>query len=124
MGARRVMQRPLEIHLHDIVPLPSLEPEIRRRVAKLEQWAADLVGCRFSLDAEANRHKQGHDYRITIEAFLPDGHLVVSHHHGTDALLALRAAFDAMDRKLDDRAQIRSREVKLHVDGRPPESER
>jgi ribosomal subunit interface protein len=119
------MKLPLEINLQGLVPLPSMEPEIRRRAAKLEQWASDIVSCRVSVQASANRRRQGHEYQVTIDVRVPDEQIAISHHHrGDDAMLALRAAFDAMDRRLDDRAQIRSREVKAHAPPRRgPQSE-
>lgn len=111
------MRLPLEITWRDgVVPLPSVEPEIRRRAAKLEQWGGDLMSCRVVIEASGNRRQQGHEYRVTIDVRVPEGHLVVSEHpRGTDAQLALRDAFDAMDRKLDDRAQTRRGDVKAHT---------
>jgi hypothetical protein len=51
---------------------------------------------------------------------VPDTEVAVSRHHRSgDGLLALRAAFDAMDRCLDDRAQILGRDVKAHAPRRP-----
>ena len=68
------------------------------------------------MQASANRRRQGHEYLATIDVHLPDAEVAVSRHHrGDDAMLALRGAFDAMERCLDDRAQIRSREVKTHA---------
>jgi hypothetical protein len=43
-----------------------------------------------------------------------DGERVVNHHRGADAPLAMRAAFDAMDRCLDERERIRRGDVEQH----------
>ena len=37
------MKLPVQITFRDIVPLPSLEPEIRRVAAKLDQWTPDVM---------------------------------------------------------------------------------
>jgi hypothetical protein len=51
---------------------------------------------------------------VTIDVRVPDGELVVNHPRGPDAPLAVRAAFDAMDRLLDERASVRRGNVKQH----------
>ena len=37
------MKLPLQVVFRDLVPLPSLEDDIRQRAAKLEQFAPDLI---------------------------------------------------------------------------------
>jgi ribosome-associated translation inhibitor RaiA len=109
------MKTPLDIVFRDMVPLPSMEPEIRRRAAKLEQRGGELTSCRVVVDAEGNHHRQGHDYRVTIDVRLPGCELAVSqHHHGPDGQLVVRAAFDALERLLDERARKRHDDVKQH----------
>jgi ribosome-associated translation inhibitor RaiA len=118
------MKLPLVIDVRGFVPLPSMEPEIRRRADKLERRASDLVSCRVSVQTSASRRRQGHEYLATIDVRLPDAEVAVSRHHrGDDAMLALRGAFDAMERCLDDRAQIRSRDVKTHAPPRTVDTE-
>lgn len=109
------MQLPLDIEFREFAPLPSLEPEIRRRVDKLEQWGGDLISCRVVIEVTGNRRHQGHEYQVTIDVRVPKGEVAISRHHrGSDAQLAVRAAFDAMDRRLEERARIRRGEVKHH----------
>ena len=45
------MKLPLQIVFRDIVPLPSLEPEIRRLAAKLDQWTPDVMSCHVAVEA-------------------------------------------------------------------------
>ncbi|HET9978480.1 MAG TPA: HPF/RaiA family ribosome-associated protein [Burkholderiaceae bacterium] len=102
------MKLPLEIVFREMLPLPSLEPEIRRRVAKFERFGGELMSCRIVVEAAANRRRQGHEYRVTIDVRVPDDELAVSQHHrGDDAQRVLRDAFDAMDRHLDERQRQR-----------------
>ena len=49
------MKLPLQIVFRDIVPLPSLEPEIRRLAAKLDQWTPDVMSCHVAVESAANR---------------------------------------------------------------------
>jgi ribosome-associated translation inhibitor RaiA len=113
------MKQPLEVVFRDMVPLPSLEPEIRRRAAKLEQWGDELISCRVVVHATGDRHHQGHEYRATIDVHVPDDELAVSHHHrGDDGQVVVRAAFDAMDRLLEERSRRRRGDVKQHATAR------
>lgn len=102
------MKLPLEISFRDLVPLPSLEPEIRRRAEKLSQWGGEPTSCHVIVEATANRRRQGHEYQVTIDVRVPGDEVVVSRHHrGADAELAVRGAFDAMDRVLRERLERR-----------------
>lgn len=115
------MKLPLVIVFRGMAPLPSLAPEIRRRAARLERFAGELSGCRVVFEAGANRRHQGHEYQVTIEVRVPDGKLAVSQHHrGDEAQPVLRAAFDAMDRRLDERQRQRRDGPRHGVAGREP----
>jgi ribosomal subunit interface protein len=109
------MKLPLQITFRDMVPLPSLEGEIRRRVERLEHWMHDVMSCHVVVEAEGNRHRQGHVYRVMVDARVPDGEIVAGSHQGAeDVMVALHGAFDAMDRQLEDHARRRRGQTKQH----------
>lgn len=109
------MKLPLQIQFRDLVPLPSLEGEIRDRAAKLEQFVPELMSCHVVVEAEGNRHHQGHRYVVRVEARVPGDTFVTGDHQGnTDIALAMHGAFDAMGRKLEDWVRIRRGQVKHH----------
>ena len=109
------MKLPLQITFRDMVPLPSVEPEIRRRADKLDQWTSDLISCHVVVEAEGNRHRTGHQYRVRITLRVPDGEVCVGQHHlDEDIHRAVRGAFDAADRQLEDYVRRRRGQVKLH----------
>jgi ribosomal subunit interface protein len=109
------MKLPLQIVFRDLVPLPSLEPEIRRRAARLDQWTSDVMSCQVVVEAEGNRHHQGHLYEVKIIVRVPEQEIVVGdHHRNHDVMVALHGAFDAMDRQLEDHAWRLRGDVKKH----------
>ena len=115
------MKLPLEIIFRDLVPLPSLEPDIRRRAAKLEQFVPTLMSCRVVVEASANRHRQGHSYAVKIDVRVPSDELFVGEHHRSEDIeVAVREAFDAMGRRLEDYARRRRGQVKHHGTNAPP----
>jgi ribosome-associated translation inhibitor RaiA len=119
------MKLPLQITFRDLVPLPSLEPEIRRRVDKLEQWGADLVSCHVMVSAAGNRHCQGHLYTVQIDLRVPGAEIVVGDHHsGNEIYRAVAGAFDAADRLLEDHVRRQRGQVKHHANPRVAETDR
>ncbi len=109
------MKLPVQITFRDLVPLPSLEPEIRHRVAKLEQWTPDLMSCHVVVEAAGNRRHQGHDYSVKVSVHVPDAVIAATtHHHDQDIHRAMNGAFDAVDRQLEDYVRQRRGQVKRH----------
>lgn len=113
------MQVPLEITFHDMEPSGFVEGEIRRRVAKLERFAADIVSCRVTVDAPHKHHRHGRLYRVTVDIRMPGSEIVVNRdpaadHTHEDVYVAIRDAFRAARRRLQDTVRIRRGDVKLH----------
>lgn len=109
------MTIPLQVTFRDLVPLPSLEPEIQRLADKLSQWTPDVMGCRVSVEATGNRHRQGHEYTVKITVRVPDAEMAAtSHHRDMDIQRAVHGAFDAVGRQLQDYARVRRGQVKQH----------
>jgi ribosomal subunit interface protein len=105
----------LQITFRDMVPLPSVEPEIRRRADKLDQWMPDVMSCQVVVEAEGNRHRTGHVYRVRITVRVPDEEIVVGQRPlDEDIHRAVRGAFDAADRQLEDYVRRRRGQVKQH----------
>ena len=109
------MKLPLQITFRDMVPLPSVEPDIRRRADKLDLWTPDVMSCHVVVESAGNRHQQGHEYSVKISVRVPDAEIVAtSHHHDQDIHRAVHGAFDAVGRQLEDYARQRRGQVKQH----------
>lgn len=106
----------VEVVFRDLVPLPSLEGDIRRRADKLRRWAPDLTSCRVVVEAQANRHRTGHVYTVKIDVRLPGEEMVAGEHHANEEIaLAVQGAFDAIGRRLEDHERRRRGQVKQHA---------
>ncbi|ODV13614.1 MAG: hypothetical protein ABT20_01570 [Rubrivivax sp. SCN 70-15] len=109
------MKLPLQLTIRDMAPLPSLEPEIQRRAAQLDRFAADVMSCHVVVEAEGNRHRTGHEYRVKATVHVPDEVIVAGEHQlDRDVFVALRDSFDALDRQLEDYVRRRSGQTKAH----------
>jgi len=110
------MKLPLQITFRDVVPLPSLEPDIQRRADKLDQWTPDVMSCHVVVAATGNRHRQGHEYSVKVSVRVPDAEIAATtHHDDLDIHRAVHGAFDAVGRQLEDYARQRRGQVKNHA---------
>ena len=114
------MQTPLQITFRDMEPAAAVEANIREKAGRLEQFYDQIMSCRVMVEAPHGHHHQGNLYRVHIDLGVPDGELVVSHEHHhkdqahEDVYVAIRDAFDAMKRQLEDHVRKRRGKVKQH----------
>jgi len=113
------MQKPLEITFRHMDPSPALEHEIRERARRLEHYCPDLIGCKVVVEAPHRHHQQGNLFHFRIDTTVPGKEIVVQRspddqHDHEDPYVALRDAFDAMRRQLEDYSRKRRGNVKTH----------
>jgi len=117
------MQIPLQITLRDIGNSDAVETAIREKVAKLEQLHNDIISCRVTVEV-AGRHKhQGREFSLGIDLKVPGGEIAITHDHDEDIYVALRDAFAAARRKLDEHSRQRRGEGRRHRDKAPEETD-
>jgi ribosome-associated translation inhibitor RaiA len=92
----------------------ALETRIRQRAAKLEQFHPNIIGCDVTVDEQRRRHRQGVWFDVRIAVRIPGHDIVVNRDHGEDAHVAVRDAFDAVTRRLEDLARMQHGDVKTH----------
>jgi cold shock CspA family protein len=113
------MQVPLEIYFHNTAKSDAIESAVRERAEKLERFADNIVSCRVTIDAPHKHHRRGKLFRVSVDVHVPGGHVVVSrdpsqHHAHEDITVAIRDAFDAARRRLQDHLRIERGKIKTH----------
>ncbi len=88
------------------------EADIRRRAKRLEKFCPYLQATRVTIDTPHRSLRTGSHHRVVIEMSVPGNDLVVSHEPGdveahADLSVAVRDAFQAARRELDDYTRIR-----------------
>lgn len=109
----------VEITFHKMEGTKALCADIERHAQKLGQFSPELINCHVVLEPSEHRHRKGNRYVARIRVTLPGGELDVgrapsgdtSHE---DAYVAIRDAFDAMRRQLQDFRRKRQGKVKVH----------
>jgi ribosomal subunit interface protein len=113
------MQVPLEILFRNMDASDAVEAAAREHVAKLERLADSIVSCRVTLEAPHRHHHQGNLYTVSVDLHYAGGEAVANRapgakHAHEDVYVALRDAFNAVRRQLQDRMRVRRGDVKHH----------
>ena len=113
------MELPLQITFRDIPPSPAIEARIRQKAARLDRFAQHIMACRVVVEAPHRHHHQGKLYHVRVDLTLPGSELVVSrepaaHHAHEDVYVAIRDAFDASVRQLEDYVRLQRGKTKRH----------
>jgi ribosomal subunit interface protein len=115
------MHVPLQMTFRHLAPSEAIESKVREKAAKLERFSEHVTGCHVVVEAPHRRHHQGKLYHVSVDLTLPGGELVVNrepqqHHAHEDVFVAIRDAFDAAVRRLEDYTRRRRMDVKTHAE--------
>ena len=113
------MKLPLQITFRDMPHSDALETHIREKMAKLEEFYEHIIGCHVVVEQPHGHHHQGKLFHVSIDMTVPTGELVVNrapgkHQAHEDAYVAIRDAFNAMRRKLQDFSRKQRGDIKRH----------
>ena len=109
------MQVPLQISMHGIAHSDALYDLIRSRADKLERYYTHIMSCRVVLELAGRHKKHGKQFTVRIDMKVPGAELAVTREHDEDIQVALREAFDAARRRLEDYAREQRGDVKQHA---------
>lgn len=84
---------------------PSVEEVVQKRLEKLQRYSDEIQSLRVTLESPHNNHYKGKVYHVGVEALIPNHDIVVNHdqhdkHSHEDIYIAIRDAFDAMERRI------------------------
>lgn len=113
------MRQPLQITFRDFPHSDAVEAAIRERAEKLDQYFDHIMACKVVAESPHAHHHQGRLFNVRIDLTVPGEELVVNrapseHHAYEDVYVAIRDAFDAMTRQLQDYKRRQERKVKTH----------
>jgi cold shock CspA family protein/ribosome-associated translation inhibitor RaiA len=137
------MNIPLQITFRNMAASAAIEKRISEKAAKLQLFCNRIVSCRVAVEAPHRHHRKGKSYEIRIELAVPGDELLIRHtpknleplktassdtpeteHHARrapnkraaheDLYVAIRDAFNAAGRKLQDYTRRRNLATKLH----------
>jgi cold shock CspA family protein/ribosome-associated translation inhibitor RaiA len=104
------MQIPVEITFKEIEGSAAVEARIRELAARLERVYDRVVRCDVMVETPHRHQSKGRQYHVRVRLTVPGGEIVASHDPGPDeahedVYVALRDAFAAARRQLEDHAR-------------------
>jgi ribosomal subunit interface protein len=108
------MRIPLQITIRDIEHSEALETRIREKAHKLDEFFNHIMSCRVVVEMPHKHHHQGKQFNVRIDIGVPGSEIVVNRDHAEDIYVALRDAFSAAKRQLEDYARKVRGDVKTH----------
>jgi len=109
------MQIPVEITLRDIPHSDAVETRIREKIDKLDRFHERVMSCRVTVESPQQKKHQGKLYSVHIDMKVPGGgELVVNRMQNEDIYVAIRDAFNAAARQLEDHVRRQRGDVKTH----------
>ena len=138
------MAIPVKITFRNMAASPAIEKQVFAKAAKLESFCERIISCRVIVEAPHRHHHKGKAFQVRIDLSVPgkdifinrapkrlsavklaeartsEKDLVENHEpskHGahTDVYVAIRDAFNAAGRKLQDYMRRQSGAVKAHA---------
>jgi len=111
----------LQITFRDFQPSPTLRARIEARSQKLVEFHERILHCRVIVRAPHHRSRKGRLYALSIELKVPGRAIAINRnptadHAHEDPYVAVRDAFDAVERRLEDIARRQRGDTKTHMD--------
>jgi ribosomal subunit interface protein len=110
---------PLQITFKGMDSSEAIAANIREKADKMERFSNHLMSCRVVVEAPHRHGHKGQLYNVSIDLGVVGGELAVSHegprdHAHEDIYVAIRDAFDAATRQLEDYERKQAGKVKEH----------
>lgn len=105
---------PVQITIRETLHSAALESVIRKKAKKLSQFHDRIMRCKIVVEHAKKHQAHGKLYSVRIDIQVPGKEFVVSHKYNGDIYLAVRDAFKAMERQLEEHAHKCHGKVKTH----------
>jgi ribosomal subunit interface protein len=109
------MKLPLQVAFRDMERSDAVEASIRKHAEKLDEFSDHIMSCRVTVGAPAKHKHQGRPYSVHIDVKVPRDEIASTRHHEhEDVYVAIRDAFDAVKRRLEDYVRKQRGQTKPH----------
>lgn len=108
------MRTPLQISVRNVSLSDAAKENIRTKAEKLDQFHDGIMSCRVAVEAVNRGQQQGVLYSVGIDLTVPGSELVVTRQMHEDVYVAIRDAFAAARRQVQQYAKRQRSDVKTH----------
>lgn len=107
---------PVQITVRDLPATSAIESHIRKKADKLRRFFNRICSCRVVIELSQKHKHQGKLFNVRIDLAVPGKELVVTRKNNEDLYIAVRDAFNAVARQLEEYSRKRHGRVKTHED--------
>ncbi len=105
----------LQTHFLDMESSPAIEARIRKWAERLSRYSDEIQNCQVWVESPHGHHRKGDLYGVRIRLTVPGEEIAIDLQPSEeDPHLAVRKAFNAARRKLQDFERRRRGQVKAH----------
>lgn len=108
------MSAKFRIDSRNVVLPESISRRIDRKVAKLDRTFHRISTCKLTIDGPQGLPRKGGQFSVKLDLSVPGKEIVVTRNKAENLAIAVRQAFDAAQRQLEDYSRIRRQDVKRH----------
>lgn len=116
-----------ELTFHNFQPSAEVTSEVARQLQRLEKFSGRITSCQVVIHGPQTRHRHGDVFKVNLRIAMPQHKdIVVTRSHddvpeNAHLLVAIRNAFAAAQRQIEDAAREMRGQVKVH---HPPDEGR
>ncbi len=110
------MRIPLQVKFRNMPHSDAIEAKINEKAVKLDRFYDRIMSCRVVVEETQRRHHQGNIFDVRIDITVPGKELAVNHQENEDVYVAVRDAFDATARLLEEHGRQQRGVVKAHAE--------
>ena len=109
------MKLPLDLRFIGLEPSEAVESAVHAGIDHLERLCPDGTAWRVTVQQEYDYRAQGRPFAVHVEVTMTRRDVAFTRVHDEDVHAALRDAFDAARRKIEDLVRIRHGDVEPHA---------
>lgn len=106
---------PMQMTVRGIPSSPALESHVRAKCEKLPHYCKRINSCRIVIEVTHKGKIQGKLYNVRIDVTVPGKELVVTRKFDYDVYVAIRDAFVAISRQLEEHGRKKNGLIKTHT---------
>lgn len=113
------MRIPMQVTFRNMDRSDAVEDAVREHAQKLDQFCDHIMSCRVVIEAPHHHKHKGNIFHVGIDITAPGKEIAVTrdpskHQAHEDMYVAIRDAFNAARRQLQDYAAKQRGDVKTH----------
>ena len=113
------MQLPLQVTFRHMETSDAVLANIHEKANKLDRFSEHIMACRVVVEAPHQHHRKGNLFKVSVDITVPGGEIYASRSNDDnqahqDVYVAIRDAFNAAQRQLEDWAREIRLDVKTH----------